>query len=184
MRWDELFRDLEAQLDVADAAELAAEVAERTRVEAAQLGLVDRLLPTVGHPVRLQVQGAGQLSGRLEHLSVDSLLLREESGREALVPLGAVLSVLGLTARSALPGGQGRVFEQLRLPSVVRRLARDRAGVQIVLRDGNPLAGTIDRVGKDFFELAEHPPGEPRRQEQLTGVRVVSLAAVAVFFSA
>ena len=183
VRWDELFRDLEAQLDVADAVELAAEVADRSRREAAELTLVDRLLPTVGHPVRLHVQGPGHVAGRLEHLSVDSLLVREASAREALVPLSAVLTVQGVTPWSVGPASQRQVFQRLRLPSAVRGLARDRSCVQVVLRDGTAFTGTVDRVGREFFELAEHASGEPRRREQITGARVIALAAVGVFFS-
>lgn len=183
MRWDELFADLEAQVDAKEAADLAAEVADRTRREAGQLRLVDRLLPTLGHEVRLQVAGAGQLGGRIEHLSVDAVLVRETLARHALVPLAALLSVSGISARSAAPGPHREVFERLRLPYVVRGLARDRSGVQVVLRDGATFTGTIDRVGSDFFELAEHAAGEPRRAGQVTAVRMIALPAVGAFFS-
>ena len=47
------------------AAELDAEVADRTRREAAQLALVDRARAAVGHPVTLRVLGAGPVDGLL-----------------------------------------------------------------------------------------------------------------------
>jgi hypothetical protein len=62
----------------------------------------------------------------------------------------------------------------------MRALARDRAAVQVVLDDGAVLTGTLDRVGADYVELAEHPADQPRRAEAVQGVRVIVLAAVAV----
>jgi hypothetical protein len=183
VRWEQLFSDLEAQSNIADEADLAAETADRTRREAGEINLVDRLLPSVGQLVRVQVQGAGNVAGRLEHVSVDSLLVREAAGREVLLPLDAVLSLAGVTARSAAPGSQGRVFERLRLPSALRALARDRACLHVVLRDGATFTGTVDRVGRDFFEIAEHAATEPRRHDQVSGLRVIALAGVGAFFS-
>ena len=80
MRWDELFADLEGQLAAAEGGELAAEVADRTRYEAAQLSLLDRLAPAAGHDVRLHVMGVGQVGGRLDQVGAEWLLVSEAAG--------------------------------------------------------------------------------------------------------
>ena len=179
MRWDELFRDLEGQLEAAEGAELATEVADRTRREVAQLRLLDRLAPGVGHQVRLQVAGAGLVSGRLEQVGAEWLLVAEAAGRQAVVPVAAVLSAGGLGVLSRTPGQEGRVVARLGLGSALRAIARDRLQVTVVLLDGSALTGTVDRVGADFLEMAEHGPGEPRRRGEVSGMRAVPFAAIA-----
>jgi hypothetical protein len=42
------------------------------------------------------------------------------------------------------------------------------------------VTGTLDRVGADYVELAEHPADLPRRAEAVQGVRAIVIAAVAV----
>jgi hypothetical protein len=72
------------------------------------------------------------------------------------------------------------VFARLGLGSALRAIARDRVQVVIGLLDGSAVTGTVDRVGSDFVEVAEHGPGEPRRRSEVSGVRAVPFAAVAV----
>lgn len=182
MRWDELFRDLEGQLEAHERAELQLEVADRTRREWAQVRLADRLRPLVGEQVGLDVAGSGGLSGRLVDMGPDWLLLDlAPSGRAALVPLGAVLTVRGLSRWTATP--EGEVGRRLRLAYALRGIARDRRAVLAVLTDGSAVQGTIDRVGADFFELAEHPPGEPRRAPEVRSVRALPFPALASLHS-
>ena len=178
MRWEQLFADLEGQLDAADAAELAGEVRERTRRELALLSTSDRVAGSHGHAVAVAAQGAGVVRGVLLDTGPDWLLLAEPGGREALLPLTAVLSVTGLGAATSAPGSDGAVGRRLDLRWALRGLVRSRAGVTLALRDGSALGGTLDRVGTDHVELAEHGQGEPRRAGAVTGVRLVPLAAV------
>jgi hypothetical protein len=63
---------------------------------------------------------------------------------------------------------------------VVRVLCRDRTATGVVLAVGASLSGTIDRVGIDYLDLAEHPLDEPRRSSAVTGIRTIPLSAVAV----
>jgi hypothetical protein len=180
MRWDDLFRDLEAQLEAAASAELDAEVADRVRREAALLGLVDRARAAVGHPVVLRVLGAGPVDGVLADVGSQWLLVAETGGREVLVPLTAVVSLVGLRAWSEVPGSAGQVFARLGLGSALRGIARDRLPVQVGLTDGSVVSGTVDRVGADFVEVSEHGPGEPRRRSEVAAVRTIPFGALAL----
>lgn len=179
MRWQQLFEDLEAQFDAAQAAELAGEVAERSRREAALLCLADRLRPAVGAPVGVSLPGAGLLRGRLLDAGADWLLLEEPGGRQVLVPLEAVLGVTGVGARSAVPD-DSPVTKRLDLRWALRGLARSRTGVGLGLVDGSVVTGTLDRVGVDHLDLAEHAPGEARRAGAVRQVRLVPLPAIAL----
>ena len=172
--------DLEGQLTAADAAELASEVADRTRREVGLLRLVDRLRPVVGHPVGVVCEGAGSLHGRLLDVGEGWLLLEEGGQRQLLVATARVLGITGLGSGSEVPGSEGEVGRRLDLRWALRGLARSRAGVQVVLRDASVLGGTLDRVGADHVEVAEHPPGEARRAAAVRQVKVVPLPAVVV----
>lgn len=180
MRWQALFDDLEAQVEAADAADLAAEVADRTRREGGLLRIVDRLRATEGHPVTVTVAAAGTVHGRLLDAGVDWLLLEETGRREVLVPLASVVGVAGLSGRSGAPGAEGEVGRRLDLRWVLRGLARSRAGMSVVLRDGSVVTGTLDRVGADHVDVAEHAPGEARRAAAVRQVRLVPLEGLAL----
>jgi len=178
MRWARLFEDLEAQLQAEEAADLASEVASRTRHEVGQLTLADRLRAAVGHPVRVTCAGAGELTGQLRDVGAGWLLLDEGLGREVLVNLATVSAVQGVGLLSTAASDTA-VSRRLDLRYAVRGLARDRCPLQLVLTTAEVLTGTFDRVGSDFVELAEHLAGEFRRRGEVRAVRVVSLSAIA-----
>ena len=180
MRWQALFDDLEGQAEALARGELDAEVRDRVRREVSLLRLLDRLVPHTGRPVQLLVHGAGLVPGTLLDAGVDWLLLEETGGRELLVPALAVLAVTGPGPGAQAPGGEGEVGKRLDLRWALRGLARDRAGVSVVLRDGTTLGGTLDRVGADFVELAEHGTGEARRAATVRGVRLLPLEGLAL----
>jgi hypothetical protein len=50
--------------------------------------------------------------------------------------------------------------------------------VQVRLTDGRTVIGTLDRVGADFVELAEHAAGEPRRAAEVRDVLLLPVQAI------
>ena len=180
MRWEQLFADLEGQADAAAAAELAVEVADRTRREVGRLRLVDRLRAALGTRVVLRVRGAGVLTGTVADVGADWVLLAEPDGRGALVPLAGVLALSGVGSRSELPGSEGEVEQRLDLRFALRRLVRDRTTVEVVLDDGTLVAGTFDRVAADHVDLAQHGADEARRARAVRQVLLLPLSALAL----
>ncbi|MGY1711107.1 hypothetical protein ACI8AC_16530 [Geodermatophilus sp. SYSU D00758] len=179
MRWQRLFADLQAEFEEAAVAAERAEDGSRRRAEVGGVRLAERLAGAVGTPVAVRCRGAGEVTGVVLDVGVDWLLLRDGQHREVLVAAGAVTVVGGLT-RETVPAPAGVVRARLDLRRAVRALVRDRATVQVVLDDGTALLGTLDRVGADFVELAEHPADRPRRAAEVRAVRTLALAGVAV----
>jgi hypothetical protein len=179
MRWEQLFADLEAQAAEQESAAELAEESSRARAEQGRVLLADRLRGAVDRELTLSCRGAGDLAGRLVDVGVDWVLLVDGQAREVLVAAGAVTAVAGLVAGTAPAVERGEVARRLDLRRALRGLARDRAPVSCLLEDGGVLGGTVDRVGADFLELAEHPVDAPRRRGAVTAVRAVPLRAVA-----
>ncbi|HEY1484803.1 MAG TPA: hypothetical protein VGF84_01790, partial [Micromonosporaceae bacterium] len=148
-------------------------------IEVGALKLADRLRGALDQQLVLYCVGADKVAGVLRRVGPDWILLDERADREALLPLTAVASVAGLGPLSA-PGDGGVVASRLDFRYALRGLARDRSGVAVTLFDGSALMGTIDRVGADFVEVAEHPTGELRRVRAVRQMRTVPLHAIAV----
>jgi hypothetical protein len=180
MRWQQLFADLQGQLEEHETAAERADWASRARVEVGAVPLSDRLRGSIDSAVSVRCRGAGQVTGRLVEVGPDWLLLEDDSARQCLVGMGAIRAVGGLGRRTAAADESGAVRARLDLRWALRALARDRTAVQVVLDDGFVLNGTLDRVGADYIELAEHPVDEPRRAAAVQGVRAVVIAAVAL----
>lgn len=177
MRWDELFDDLEARLAAEEQRDLEAEVADRTRRERALLGLQERLLASEGGPpVQLRVAGLGAVTGEVRGVGPDWVLVVERPGQPVLVTHAGLRSVTGLGGRAATVGAVAKAFG---LGAALRAISRDRSAVEVVDLDGTRVPGTIDAVGRDLLDLAEHPADLPRRPEHVVGVRSIPFAALA-----
>ena len=181
--WEAVFGDLEAEYEGRRAAELHDEVADRTRREVAQLALRQRVAAAAGADLRLTLLGGERLDGRVDRAGVDWLVVVDAVGGRALVSLPGVASVTGLPMAAQPdppPGSAAAVLaERMTFGYVLRAVARDRSGVTLLLVTGGRLTGTVDRVGADFLDLAEHDAGEPRRADAVVARRTVALASIA-----
>lgn len=181
MRWDALFEDLEAQLWADERLTLEAEISERARVEAAAVGLTQRLRGSTGLQISVGLYTEAVVEGTLVHTGAEAMVIIE--GRhQVLVPYVAVCRYGGLGRYAQAE--RSAIQRTLGLASSLRALARDRAelAVSFLGNGGQPMVyGVIDRVGKDYFDLALVPRGEARRRDsvqQLWTVPFASLAAI------
>ncbi len=183
MRWHDLFHDLEGQYAELEAAQQRDELPDRVRGEIAAVRLIDRLRAVVGRRVTVTLGTGETVSGQLLAAGADWLLVQERPGREALLPLGAVAAVTGLAHLADRRGpavsapGTSPGSAALRFPGALRALARDRAGV-VVVAAGAAFHGTLERVGADYVEVRETPPGEVRGGGSTRPIRAVALHAI------
>ena len=127
-----------------------AEVAERIRIERAGVGLFDRVLATRGW-VELDLASGRRVSGLIRDGAQEWLLIETASApvSHALVLKDAVMWV-----RHVQPGA--RPFGLLRtrsIASVCREWTRDRAHVQLQLRDGSQIAGALSAAYSDHVDV-------------------------------
>lgn len=177
MRWQRLFADLSAQFEAAETVADEADLASRVRAEVGAVGLRDRLRAVLGSAVELRCRDVGSVEGLLADVGVDWLLLVER-GQDVLVAWRAVQAVANIGRDSAPLIEAGVVGSRLDLRWALRAVARDRSPVRVVLDGGRELIGTIDRVGADFVELAEHAAGEYRRAGAVRRVLALLIDAV------
>lgn len=197
MRWDNLFDDLESQLEHELTAEDIDLRAEEERLRLGRMSIRDRLASiheaagansdyvlrvvladgsTIAvHPVAL---GKDWISGDL----LDSSSRR----RQCIVPLAAMGGIIldqaqvapSLVERSDAQPPRA-LSARLSLVFVLRDLCRRRRGVDIDLATGS-IHGTIDRVGRDHIDVAVHEHGRPRRESEVQQRRIVPLAQIAM----
>jgi hypothetical protein len=188
MRWDNLFDDLESQLEQELGAEEGDLLAEEERLRLGRLSLRDRV-------IAMTRPGNGALSqlklvlrdGSVTTVAVGSVgrdwIVGELIGARrgsCVVPLAAVTAVLPspeqltrtiATEQAAEPTAS--LSARLGLAFVLRDLCRRRATVELSTATAERLHGTIDRVGRDHFDLAEHEAGVPRRAAAVDRIRIL-----------
>jgi hypothetical protein len=109
---------------------------------------------------------------------MDPLVLHDGDGTEHLIRYGPATSV-ALPETATLQPTPAASARRYRLSLALRELARRREPVRVELVDGGRVDGTIEAVGNDYLEIAEHDPGEARRRRAVKARRFLSLDAVA-----
>ena len=188
MRWDELFADLEGRLEHELDVERQELAAEEERLRLGRIGLRERITTMArgGAQLGFVLADGESLSVRVESAGRDWVAGEITVGvarHAVVVPVTAIVGVtperdqleLGLrpAPSEALPDLSGR----LGLAFVLRDLCRRRAGVEVRTRAGS-ITGTIDRVARDHLDLAEHEPGQPRRDRVVRRIRLVPFDAI------
>lgn len=207
MRWDNLFDDLEVQLERELNAEERDLRAEEERQRLGRLTMRSRLVSLTLGPAGPAAFGVVLSTGDTivvrpttlgrDWLAADLLGPDERAhgerpvpgraGRgspQCVLPFDAIAGIV-LTAaqveRSLDDEGESpsaaRLSERIGLPFVLRDLCRRRAAIELSTPAG-VLNGTIDRVGRDHLDLAVHPVGTLRRTPDVYQYRVVPLAHI------
>ncbi|MFM1966336.1 MAG: hypothetical protein RL134_2061 [Actinomycetota bacterium] len=171
-RFDDLLAGIAAEVAAADAAALDADIAEVERAARAEAYLLDRL--RAQQRVTVEVVGGPIVSGLVALVGRDVIVLAADDG-DWVIPLWGIAAVVNPVAGTSMTGS---LSERLGLASVARSWARQRSVVRVLRVGGVPLDGTIDAVGADHLEIAEHDPGEPRRPEAVRRQVLIPLGAV------
>jgi len=98
---------------------------------------------------------------------------------DALAGIGMPQSDILRSARADAAAPPAGLAERMTLGFVLRGLARRRIPVTVHLRTGRTIPGTIDRALADHLDLAVHDPGQPRRADAVTAVRMIPFPALA-----
>lgn len=178
VRWEALFEDLESQLDDAARSTSDAEISERSRIDFSAITLAERMRGQIGQEIGVRVRDTTSFAGRLERVGADWLVL-ESGTRSVLLPAAAIDYVERLGRPTGAPVTLGRAAPTL--ASALRVLARDRAEVLISLPGGESarqLNGIVDRVGRDYCEVAVTQAGEMRRHRNVAAVLAIPFTAL------
>ncbi|WP_233245604.1 hypothetical protein [Homoserinimonas hongtaonis] len=185
MRWDNLFDDLESQLEAELEADDVGLRVEEERLRLARLGLRDRLVAiatdTLGSdvPVRLLLGDRRSLDVHFITLGRDWASVNRIGGPSSycLVPFAAISGIVLMRAQVqsslASPAAPDTLASRLGFGYMLRDLCRRRTAVEIVQSRGEAIHGTIDRVGRDHLDLAVHEAGIARRERDVAHIRIV-----------
>jgi hypothetical protein len=191
VRWDNLFDDLEGQLESELNAEDLDVRAEEERLRLGRLSLRQRLtMVSTGagrvRATRILLVGGQTITVRPTTFGRDWLaadLLDAGTGQpQCLLPFTAIAAVILLPEQVAPslasePEATARLVDRIGLPFVLRDLCRRRKSLQIQTALG-VVTGTIDRVGRDHLDLAVHAVGTVRRAEEVQQYRIIPLEQI------
>jgi hypothetical protein len=174
----QVFDELEAEFEEGLRQEAEQQTVAAVRAELGATVLWEQLARRVGTEM-VAFAATQVLRGSAVASYPEFLVLRGADGAEHLIRYGPAVSVALLAEPAALRPTPGPAARRHRLALALRELARRREPVRVHLVDGTAVGGTIEAVGSDYLEVAEHDLGEARRRPAVRARRFIGFAAVA-----
>ena len=172
-----VFDELEAELEAGLRREAEQESLAAVRAEVGATVLWEQLARRVGAEAAV-FAGARAFRGSVVASYPEFLVLRATDGTEHLIRYGPAGSVALPAEPPTLRPAPVAAARRYQLALALRELARRREPVRVELVDGSSCDGTIESVGSDYLEVAEHDLGEARRRAAVRARRFVGFPAV------
>jgi hypothetical protein len=172
-----VFDELEAELEAGLRREAEQEALAAVRAEVGATVLWEQLARRIGSETTV-FAGARAFRGGVVASHPEFLVLRAADGIEHLIRYGPAVSVALSAEPPTLRPAPPAATRRYQFALALRELARRREPVRVELVDGARCDGTIEAVGSDYLEVAEHDLGEARRRAAVRARRFVGFAAV------
>jgi hypothetical protein len=172
-----VFDELEAEFDAGLRREAEQEALAAVRAEIGTTVLWEQLARRIGGEATA-LAGGRAFRGTAVASYPEFLVLRAGDGTEHLIRFGPAVSVALPAEPPDLRPAPAAATRRYQFALALRELARRREPVRVELVDGTSCDGTIEAVGSDYLEVAEHDLGEARRRTAVRARRFVGFAAV------
>ena len=172
-----VFEELEAEFEAGLRREAEQETVAAIRAQMGATTLWEQLARRVGTDAVARA-GSRVIRGTLVASYPDFLVLQDLEGGQHLVRADATSLALP-PGQAGLQPAPGAAAHRFHFALALRELARRREPVRVELLDGNTVTGTVEAVGSDYLELAEHEAGEARRETAVRARRFAAFAAIA-----
>jgi hypothetical protein len=171
-----VFDELEAEFEAGLRREAEQESLAAVRAEVGATVLWEQLARRVGAEAAV-FAGTRAFRGSVVASYPEFLVLRATDGTEHLIRYGPAGSVALPAEPSTLRPAPVAAARRYQLALALREFARRREPVRVELVDGTSCDGTIESVGSDYLEVAEHDLGEARRRAAVRARRFVGFPA-------
>jgi len=174
----QVFDDLEVAFEAELRREAEQEATAAVRAELGETVLWEQMARRVGTQAAA-FAGSRVLRGAVVASYPEFLVLRADDGTEHLIRYGPAISIALPPEPPGLQPAPTPAVRRYQFALALRELARRREPVRLELVDGARIDGTIESVGSDYLEVAEHDPGEARRRAAVRARRFIGFSAVA-----
>ena len=149
----------------------------RVRAELGATVLWEQLARRVGNDTTV-LAGTRTFRGTVLASYPEFLVLRAADGAEHLIRYGSAVSIALPAEPPPLRPAPATASRRYQFALALRELARRREPIRALLADGTSCDGTVEAVGSDYLEIAEHHIGEARRRGAVRARRFIGFAAV------